>query len=107
MDGKIIKLLTPVEGFDKPITEISLREPKGALFARLGKPRIPVVMTGGGSGYWVDREDVISAYLDALIEPKDVAAVVLQQLSLADMLRVREALFGFFQEAETKSVSMP
>jgi hypothetical protein len=102
MDGTIIKLTTPVEAFNRNYAEIALREPSGALFMRLGEPRIGVVSSEGG-GYFVEQQQVISAYLDKLlsIDGEDAAAksVVLAQLSLVDAIALKRALFSFFDSA--------
>ena len=43
MDGSsVIKLSKPVEAFNRTIKEVALKEPTGALFMRLGEPRIGV-----------------------------------------------------------------
>ena len=108
MDGTIIKLTTPVEAFGKSFTELTLREPKGGLYARLGEPRIGIVNAEGG-GYLVEQPATISAYLEALVEGPDVAekAVLLSQLTLADSLRLKRALFGFFEAAAAKAAAAP
>ena len=104
MDGKIIRLTKPVEAFGKTYSEITLREPTGAIFSRLGQPRIAVVNSNAGSGYWVERDEVISAYLDRLVQMDGAeSVVVLQQLSLADSISLRAALFSFFDEALAKN----
>ncbi len=104
MDGKIIKLVKPIEAFGRRITEIALKEPTGALFSRLGQPRIPIYNQSAGSGYFVERDDVITSYLEKLMD-MDFAetGVVLQQLSLTDMMELRETLFGFFDAARATS----
>jgi hypothetical protein len=100
MDGKIITLTRPVEVFGKEITEITLREPTGALFSRLGHPRIPVMNATANSGYWVEKPAVISAYLDALIDLEAAELhIVLKKLSLADSIHLQSSLFDFFNEA--------
>lgn len=103
MDGKIVALTTPVESFGKKVTEVVLREPKGSLFARLGPPRIVVANQSVGSAYFVEQNDVIAAYLEALLDgPTEDRATILGQISLLDMMRMREGLFEFFQAAEAK-----
>ncbi len=107
VDGTIIKLSMPVEAFGNQVSEIVLREPKGGLFARLGLPRILVFNRDTGSGYYVDQNEVIKAYLEALVDMDGtLKAAVLPQLALADSLRVREALFDFFEVAGAKVASM-
>lgn len=107
MDGTIIKLTTPVEAFGESLSEIILREPTGKLFSRLGEPRIPVVNESAGSGYWVTRDEVITQYLEALVDIPDAAvkAVALQALSLPDVMSLRQALFDFFTAAAEKAAA--
>ena len=97
MDGTYVRLTSPIEAFGKTYSEISLKEPSGALYMRLGEPRIAVLNAEGGGGYFVEQPTIISAYLDKLImiEGDDAAAksVVLSQLSLADAIAVKRALF--------------
>lgn len=106
MDGKIIPLATPIEAFNRKITEVSLKEPTGALFMRLGEPRVAVVTSEANSWYFVEQPSVINAYVDRLliVEDGDAAttAVVISQLSLVDALSVKRALFSFFDNAAAK-----
>src|SRR4051794_7498552 len=108
MDGTIVKLTKPVEVFGQTLNEITLREPTGKLYSRLGDPRIPIMNATSGSGYWVDREEIISQYLDTLIDIPEKAGtvLVLAQLSLPDMMSLRKALFDFFLKAGEKAAEM-
>ena len=106
MDGKIVKLLDPIEVYETKYAEIPLREPRGDLFSRLGAPRIPVVNQTAASGYWVDRDDVIREYLKALIEIDEFhVEALLKKMSLTDSIRMREALFGFFETAAARAAA--
>jgi len=105
MDGTVIKLIEPVTAYERTFTEIVLREPRGALFMRLGQPRLPVTNFTAGSAYYVEREEVVREYLLALIvvEQGDntvpYAEGILAKVSLTDALQLKEALFGFFDQA--------
>jgi hypothetical protein len=100
MDGKIIKLSTPIDVFGRSVTEITLREPRGGLYLRLGDPRLLVSSSDRG-GYYVEQPEVIKAYLDALVEPVGSAEqlAIFTGLSLADQMRLKWELFGFFSKA--------
>ena len=113
MDGKIIRLSEPVTAYERTFHEITLREPTGALFMRLGQPRVPVTNFNAGSGYLVEREDTIVEYLKALIAVDDkdadhlpLAEGLLRKLSLTDSMRLREALFSFFDAAALKAAAL-
>ena len=112
MDGTIIRLTAPIEAFNRQITTVALREATGALFMRLGEPRIAVVNGDGSGGYFVEQPQVISAYLDRLlsIEGDDDAAVksvVLAKLSLVDAMALKRALFlGFEAAAATAAAGL-
>lgn len=107
MDGTVISLTQPVEAFGETFSELALKEPTGKLYSRLGEPRIPVVNESAGSGYWVTRDEIINQYLDVLLDIPDAAkkSVVLSQLSVADVMSLRQALFDFFQAAAEKAAA--
>ena len=110
MDGTIIKLTTPVEAFNRRYTEVTLREPTGALFLRLGEPRIPVLSGESGGYYFVEQAPIINAYLEKLVSVDDnndiaVTSAVLSQISLADAARIKEALFRFFTVAAAQAAA--
>lgn len=107
MDGKIIKLADPVTVYETKYSQIVLREPRGDVFNRLGPPRVPVYNQSAGSGYFVEQNDTIAAYLKALIDVEDFhTESLLKKLSLVDTLRLREGLFAFFTEAEASIAAM-
>lgn len=89
----------PVTGENKitQILEIVLREPKYRDIMLLGEPAA-FARSEGGMIYQAEKDDVVAAYIERLLEsPKDRA--LLEQVSLADALQLREAIFGFFQAA--------
>lgn len=104
----LIKLDTPVTAFGQTYDAITLKEPTGGLYARLGEPRIGVYNDKSGSGYFLEQKDIISQYLDRLVDIGDAAAQtsVLASLSLTDMKRLRDALFSFFDTAAMKAAGL-
>lgn len=89
----------PVTGESRitEIREIILREPKYRDIMQLGEPSA-FARSEGGMIYQAEKEDVVQSYIEKLMEsPKDRA--LLEQVSLADAIQLKEAIFGFFQEA--------
>lgn len=95
-----IKLFEPIKWFDKAVTTLDLKEPTGRMFAELGEPRI-WVRSKDGSGYWVEQTSVLSAYVEKSIGHEG-GADLLREMSLVDVMQVKEALMGFFIEASSK-----
>ena len=95
--NKSIKLEKPIELYGKKSSAIELKEPTGALYVKLGDPRL-VVFNPSGSGYWIEQNDTIKAYLEALID-HPLGADVISMLSLRDVMALKEALFDFFTSA--------
>jgi hypothetical protein len=99
---KTIKLLTPIDGGDKQITEIVLREPKFADVMALGEPAA-YARSEGGLLYTAEKDGVIDGYIKRLMKEPSNPDFLLQ-LSLADALQLKEAIFDFFQDAR-KAIS--
>jgi hypothetical protein len=100
-----IKLTTPIEGPEGQIHEIVLREPKYADLMLLGEPAA-YARSDGGMIYTADKDETIHAYIERLLDaPKDRA--LLNQVTLADALQLREAVFGFFHMARKTTVEAP
>lgn len=57
-----------------------------------------VVFNPSGSGYWIEQNDTIKAYLEALID-HPLGGDVVALLSLRDVMALKEALFDFFTSA--------
>jgi hypothetical protein len=97
MPNTTVKLVRPIEGPDGQISEIILREPKWADVMLLGEPAA-YARSDSGMMYTADKDDVVHGYVLRLMEqPKDRA--LLEQVSLADTLQLREAVFSFFRNA--------
>jgi hypothetical protein len=92
-----IKLKTPIQGHESPVSEIVLREPKYSDVMALGEPAA-FARSEGGMIYQAEKDGIIQSYIERLIvEPKDTG--LLAQLSLTDTLQLKEAVFGFFHTA--------
>lgn len=93
-----ITLVEPFTWHDKRLTEVSIREPRGSDYVALGEPRI-LVRNSDGAAYWVEQTAVISGYLDRLIDA-DGGSAVLREMALADAIQIKDALLGFFIDAD-------
>ena len=93
-----VELLEPkLEG---ELTRVVLREPKLADYMAYGEPVKGIAR--GGSFYTIENDAAIRDYLTAcVIEPDSKA--YLDNLGLADAMRVKEALLDFFAAAREKS----
>ncbi len=93
-----VQLTEPIEGHsDEKLTEIVLREPKYRDVVTLGEPSA-YARSEGGLIYQAERDGVVQGYIERLlVEPKDPQ--LLTQLCLADTLKLKEAVFGFFAAA--------
>ena len=99
----VVKLTRPVPWFDgQTITQISLREPSGRQYVKLGDPRV-LVWNASGGGYWVEQPEVVAAYLEVCIAEDSAGAImgaqILDRLALEDVMGVKAALFDFFDGA--------
>ena len=100
---RIALLGDPVEWHGQEVREVFLRRPKAGLIISLGEPRF---VTGTKEAmYYVERDDVVGSYLDALLSldgEKPIeggAAHFLRLVDMVDGLQIKDALFGFFTEA--------
>ena len=92
-----IKLSSPVIGHGAPVSSVVLREPTFAEHSVHGDPTIFARNSEGGV-YLIENTAVIKAYLEAcLVEPKD--PLLLNQLSLADSIQLKDAMLDFFSDA--------
>jgi hypothetical protein len=92
-----IPLFDPIKGHNSStIHEIVLREPKYGDVIQLGDPRA----YGHNDGVQISREidEIVEAYINRLVvEPKDTG--LLNQLSLADTIVLKQTVHGFFGKA--------
>ena len=93
-----IELLEKRPGFqDETVERVILREPKAREFFSLGEPTV-MARSPDGTVFATERPDVVADYIAAcVIEPSSKA--VLDNLSLADAMRVKAAMLDFFGNA--------
>lgn len=94
-----VPLSTPIKGHAGPISEVVLRAPKAADFFELGEPQV-VAYGKEGLGYVAENTETVRAYIERLVIEPD--AMLLAQLSLADAMKVKSAVLGFFIDARQK-----
>jgi hypothetical protein len=92
-----IRLAEPIEdGAGGRIESVTIREPDGALYMALGEPRTFVVTDD--AHYFVEHNHLIAAYLGETVLAGGQKAD-LDALGLADTMRLKAALFDFFDVA--------
>lgn len=104
MPNATINLSTPIVGPSadgKSETQdyktVVLREPRYLDVVQLGEPTA-FARSEGGMIYQAEKDGVIQGYIERLlVTPADPALLI--QLSLADTLKLKEAVFRFFAAA--------
>jgi hypothetical protein len=91
-----IELSRPASLHNKDIKSLVLKEPTGGAYLDHGEPRL-FVQNVNGSWFWVEDKGAVKAYLDACLDHENGAAV-LRLMTLPDVRKVKEALFGFFRD---------
>jgi hypothetical protein len=95
--SKFVKLTKPFDLGGKRLIELEIKEPTGGDYMRLGDPRT-LVFNASGSGYWVEQNDVIRVHFEKCVI-SDLGADVVNQLSIEDVMGLKEGLFDFFTAA--------
>ena len=104
MAEKTIVLARPIQGHGRTHDSVRLREPTAREFFELGQPQSPVYAKSAFT--MSDNDTTIAEYVRrCIVEP--VADVVLAQVSLADSMRIREAVLDFFTEASQTAKGAP
>jgi hypothetical protein len=93
---KTIKLQKPVTWFDKPLSEISLKEPSALDFISIGEPQT-LVRHADDSAYFIENDIAIGKYFERLLNV-DGGISVLAVLSVTDGIALKRALFSFFTD---------
>jgi len=96
---KTIDLQEPIVGHDGPISQITLRQPGFREIMRLGEPVSRIFTTDGTMVSVTENIDVIRQYIEALVRPP-ANPLLIEQLRLADTMRIKDAVLSFFQPAE-------
>lgn len=100
MANVMIKLVEPKLGGE--VIEVEIRAPKAAEYWRIGEP-VRVVRTNE-TVYEVDDEQALAEYLRILLVRPESRAY-LDNLGLADAMRIKQVIVGFFDQARQLSRS--
>lgn len=92
-----IKLKDPFPGHNGMVNEVELREPRGRDFIELGEP-YAYARADKGLIVHAENEPAIKGYLDRCFVSPD-ALLAMANLSLVDMMDVKEGLLSFFADA--------
>lgn len=92
MAAKVIALSREYHGHGVPVSTVTLREPHGWMIVELGDP-FEWHTTPTGSVVRVENKDAIRQYLARLL---NVGDDIINQLVVADVLRIKRELFDFF-----------
>jgi hypothetical protein len=94
---KTITLLDPFDGHGGKVTEVVLREPRGRDFIELGDPFV-YARTEDKMIVSAENDVAIKGYIERCIEKPNVL-LVMSQLSLVDMMAIKEAILQNFMDA--------
>jgi len=98
MANKRVILAKPLEGHNKTkVLHFDFREPTFDEYFQNGDPRVPMITQG--VLFHQEIPDVIRKYADLLLVGGDPN--IMAGAGLADTLRIKECILGFFQAAET------
>lgn len=101
MANAVVTLTSPIEGHEGQIKAITLREPKYGDVMALGEPSA-YARSEGGLVFQAEKDGVVQSYIERLmIVPNDPS--LLLQVSLADALKLKDAVYDFFRDARAAS----
>lgn len=99
MADKSIALIKPIVGHNETYTTIVLREPTYADIKACGE-LTAYARDESGMVYSAEKDGVVHDYIERLlVSPSD--ALLLNQCGVADTLKLRDAVHGFFQAARS------
>jgi hypothetical protein len=103
MSDKVIKLSRRYEAHGAAFDEVHIRQPKLRDLLAIGDP-IEAQPNNDGGRMLVEYQDRIEAYASRLIQKPGYETV--QDLDLADAMRIKDAILDFFSDAR-KSLAAP
>lgn len=99
-----IDLTEPLDlGGGAAARRVRLREPKAREYLKIGEPILYQRLPDGAVAQ-IDNDAAIAAYVQALVIEPDIPALI-GNLSLADSIRVKDALLDFFRASQVRARS--
>lgn len=95
-----VKLTTPISVDGKPVAEIILKEPGFDLYLQLGDP-YTTARSREGTLFMVPRDEIIRDYVEKCLVSPDNPHDLMQISGLADAMKIRSAVLGFFSDSNT------
>ena len=92
-----VSLETPITSHNGPVTQVTIREPNGRDYIELGEPAV-FAQTASKTAVLAENDTAIKGYIQRCItEPN--ADIVMAQVGLTDMMKIKQEILGFFQAA--------
>lgn len=92
-----ITLEKPLVSHQGQVRKLTLSEPTGNDYLRIGEP-VQHARNTDGTVFVVENEEAIREYIIAGLPP-ELDDPLIGQLSLADAMKAKDAVLGFFQAA--------
>jgi Phage tail assembly chaperone proteins, E, or 41 or 14 len=109
MPNVTIKLLDPIMGHGGDVKEIVLREPTYREVMQFGEPWARGYSRDNQVVYQAENIETIRSYIEACFVPNasgpQADVTLIESLSLADTLRVKDAVLDFFTSARAKALA--
>jgi hypothetical protein len=94
---RVIPLIDPIPFAGRIVDTLTLREPSMSELTAFGEPTVHTRSTGG-TWVVVENSESVAGYMRALIVERDLDGI-LDHAGLADLLRLKDAVLGFFGDA--------
>lgn len=96
-----VELSEAIIGHTGPVSRVVIKEPTAGDYFALGEPSV-WGRGADGNSFIVENVEVVEGYVSRCVqEPND--PLILNQMSLADAMKVKDAVLGFFGEARRKN----
>jgi hypothetical protein len=99
-----VTLRDPFEGHSGMVKEIVLREPRAKDYFELGEVRT-LTRNDKGNVHLQENGEALQKYFERCIQGDALLAI--SSMSLADSMQVKEAIFGFFDQALLAASPLP
>jgi hypothetical protein len=96
-----VELVDPIVTHQGDVMSLMLKEPTAGDYFALGDP-YQIAKSADGTLFTVEKDEVILAYAERGVQAP-VDAVMLAGTSLANAIRIREGVLGFFAAARART----